>query len=65
MVCKGVKSINVMGLGGLLQPLADALKLFLKESIVPNLSNRMIFLLSPIILLSLTLVSWSVLPVYV
>ena len=54
-----------MGLGGLLQPLADALKLFLKESIVPNLSNRMIFLLSPIILLSLTLVSWSVLPVYV
>ncbi len=40
---------NIVGVYGLFQPLADGLKLFLKESILPKSSNLLIFLLSPIV----------------
>jgi len=40
---------NVIGIYGLLQPLSDGFKLFVKESILPSNSNKFIFILSPII----------------
>jgi len=40
---------NVIGVYGLLQPLSDGFKLFVKESIIPSNSNKFIFVLSPII----------------
>ncbi len=39
---------NIVGFYGILQPLADGLKLFLKESILPKSSNTFLFLLSPV-----------------
>lgn len=53
---------NVVGIFGLLQPIADALKLFVKETLVPTVANKMIFLMCPILLLVLTIMSWSVIP---
>ncbi len=46
---------NVVGFYGLLQPLADGLKLFLKESILPKSSNTVIFIFAPIFTLGLAL----------
>lgn len=48
---------------GLLQPFADAFKLLSKETIIPTQANRPVFFLAPILILSLALVSWSVIPV--
>jgi NADH-quinone oxidoreductase subunit H len=54
---------NVVGFYGLLQPLADGLKLFLKESILPKSSNTVIFIFAPIFTLGLALSGWIVIPV--
>ena len=53
---------NVVGLFGLLQPLADGLKLLIKETILPSSANTIIFILAPIITFLLALVTWSVIP---
>lgn len=56
------KGPNVIGFLGLLQPLADGLKLFTKETILPNNSTTSIFLLAPILTFLLSLISWTVIP---
>lgn len=53
---------NVIGFAGLLQPLADGLKLFLKETIIPLYANKFIFILSPILTFVLSLLSWIIIP---
>lgn len=53
---------NVVGFWGLLQPVADGLKLVAKEIVIPSHSNSRIFTLAPIVILTLALVSWSILP---
>ena len=51
-----------MGIYGLLQPIVDGLKLFSKEIIIPNHANMYIYLLSPILSLTLALIAWGVVP---
>jgi len=53
---------NVVGPFGLLQSLADALKYMFKEVIIPSSSNKVIFILAPIITMTLALISWAVIP---
>ena len=53
---------NVVGPFGLLQSIADALKYIFKEIIVPASSNKAIFILAPIITMTLALVAWAVIP---
>lgn len=53
---------NVIGVFGLLQPLADGLKLLLKETVIPSVANKFIFLLAPMITFFLSLVGWAVIP---
>jgi NADH-quinone oxidoreductase subunit H len=56
------KGPNVVGFLGLLQPIADGAKLILKESILPTLSNKFIFVFAPLLTFFLALVGWSVVP---
>ena len=53
---------NVVGPFGLLQSLADALKYVFKEIIIPSSSNKIIFILAPIVTMTLALISWAVIP---
>jgi NADH-quinone oxidoreductase subunit H len=52
---------NVIG-KGLLQPLADGLKLLIKEFLLPLKSNKFLFILAPILFLTISFATWSVLP---
>ncbi|MFZ9714644.1 MAG: NADH-quinone oxidoreductase subunit NuoH [Pelagibacteraceae bacterium] len=53
---------NVVGPFGLLQTAADALKYILKEIIIPASSNKIIFILAPVVTMTLALVAWAVIP---
>ncbi len=54
---------NVVGPFGLLQPMADGLKLFIKETVVPTGANPLVFLLAPVVTSVLALIGWAVIPV--
>jgi len=54
---------NVVGPFGLLQPIADAIKLLFKETILPAGSNRVVFLMAPMLTFVLAMVAWAVIPV--
>ncbi|MBT6858629.1 MAG: NADH-quinone oxidoreductase subunit H, partial [Rhodospirillaceae bacterium] len=54
---------NVVGPYGLLQPIADGMKLFFKETIIPTGANRGVFILAPMMTFVLALVAWAVIPV--
>ena len=56
------KGPNVVGPFGLFQTLADALKFMFKEIIVPSSANKTIFILAPIVTLTLSLIAWAVIP---
>ena len=56
------KGPNVVGPFGLLQTVADAIKYILKEVIIPASSNKVIFILAPIVTMTLALVAWAVIP---
>jgi len=53
---------NVVGPFGLLQPFADGVKLFLKETIIPSSANRAVFLIAPMLTFFLALIAWAVIP---
>ena len=53
---------NVVGPFGILQTMADALKFIFKEIIIPASANKLIFILAPIVTLTLALIAWAVIP---
>jgi len=53
---------NVVGVYGLLQPLADGFKLLVKETVLPSNANKFIFILSPIITFVISLMGWAIIP---
>lgn len=56
------KSCKVVGVFGLIQPLADGLKLLLKETILPSNANIFVFIFAPILTFTLSLLVWSIIP---
>jgi len=53
---------NVIGAFGLLQPLSDGFKLLVKETILPSNSNKLLFIISPIITFLISLMGWAIIP---
>ncbi len=53
---------NVVGPFGLLQPIADGLKLLLKETVIPSGANQVVFVMAPILTFVLSLIAWAVIP---
>jgi len=53
---------NVVGIWGLLQPIADAVKLINKEVIIPTKANKYIYLFAPLLALTASLTNWSIMP---
>lgn len=53
---------NVVGVYGLLQPLADGFKLFVKETIIPSSANKFLFIASPMLTFIISLMGWAVIP---
>ena len=56
------KGPNVVGPFGLFQPLADGLKLLLKETVIPTWANRGVFILAPLLTFTLAIMAWAVIP---
>ena len=56
------KGPNIVGIYGILQPMADGIKLVIKEIIIPQQSNKIFFMLGPILTLTLSLIIWIPLP---
>jgi len=56
------KGPNRVGYKGILQPIADAIKLLMKEQIVPDGSNKALFLLAPVISVAPALAAWAIIP---
>src|SRR5271170_6086074 len=56
------KGPNVVGPFGLMQPIADGLKLLMKETVVPSGANRIVFVAAPMLTFTLALVAWAVIP---
>jgi len=53
---------NVVGFFGLLQPIADGLKLLIKETVIPTNSNTFSFIFAPILTFFLSLIGWAIIP---